>query len=113
MGEKKKAISKEATYILTFIIISLIYYLISKESLSIFVIFLPVVLMFYLSDKLKDKYFSGANKSKLMLFNIASYLLVALVVYILSRIFMPSFSFNLLRYLAIMIFTDFLIDKFN
>lgn len=69
--------------------------------------------MFYLSDKLKDKYFSEANKSKFMLFNIASYLLVALVVYILSRIFMPSFSFNLLYYLGLMIFTDFLNDKFN
>lgn len=87
--------------------------MISKESLSIFVLFLPIVLMFYLSDKLKDKYFSEANKSKFMLFNIASYLLVALVVYILSRIFMPSFSFNLLYYLGLMIFTDFLNDKFN
>lgn len=113
MFDKKIFKSKEFAYVAAYIVASIIYYLIDKEILPIFVLLTPSVAILYLSERLKNKYFCKSNKIIVKIFNIATYLFIALVVFILSKLFMPNYNFNILYYLALMIFTDFLEDKIN
>ncbi|MBM0046701.1 hypothetical protein JNO63_06310 [Anaerococcus sp. mt242] len=106
MSNKKIFQSLKFRYTIAGLLVSLVYYVLSKQMLPIFIILLPLTILLYIKEILSMKYLNNDKGNNIIIFNLLAYILIGLIIFILFQLFLPNLDFNFIYFVGVMLLGD-------
>lgn len=106
LSNKKIFQSLKFRYTIAWLLVSLVYYVLSKQMLPIFIVLLPLTILLYIKEILSMKYLNNDKGNNIIIFNLLAYILIALIIFILFQLFLPNLDFNFIYFVGVMLLGD-------
>jgi hypothetical protein len=106
LSNKKIFQSLKFRYTIAGLLVSLVYYVLSKQMLPIFIILLPLTILLYIKEILSMKYLNNDKGNNIIIFNLLAYILIGLIIFILFQLFLPNLDFNFIYFVGVMLLGD-------
>ena len=106
LSNKKIFQSLKFRYTIAGLLVSLVYYVLSKQMLPIFIVLLPLTILLYIKEILSMKYLNNDKGNNIIIFNLLAYILIALIIFILFQLFLPNLDFNFIYFVGVMLLGD-------
>ena len=106
LSNKKIFQSLKFRYTIAGLLVSLVYYVLSKQMLPIFIILLPLTILLYIKEILSMKYLNNDKGNNIIIFNLLAYILIGLIIFILFQLFLPNLDLNFIYFVGVMLLGD-------
>lgn len=106
MNNKKIFQSLKFRYTIAGLIVSLVYYILNKQILPIFIILLPLTILLYIKEILSMKYSYNDKSNNKIIFNLLAYILIGLIIFVLFQLFLPDLDFDFAYFVGVMLLVD-------
>jgi hypothetical protein len=106
LNNKKIFQSLKFRYTIAGLIVSLVYYILNKQILPIFIILLPLTILLYIKEILSMKYSYNDKSNNKIIFNLLAYILIGLIIFVLFQLFLPDLDFDFAYFVGVMLLVD-------